>query len=274
MDFYSDFPRGNSKFIKDSKRLYKDESFLYSLCNYKNDYTHIILICKHHGPFRTIPKNHLEGKTKCPSCSRKRTTWTRMKLLTYLKLKKYSSIKLLTKGDSFHLSDLLQLDCDKHGAYETTLKNLVLRKLPCIHCQKLFESVKTKGNERMNTEEFIIKAKLKYGDKYTYGDAIYTSSKDTIIITCPQHGNFPKVAAHFLNGNECPTCLIEKRRNDATEENIKFLQTAYPTFTFSYEGTCLFHSTAVSIVCPNGHAKVRSFKALHRGKHKCRICNL
>ena len=56
------------------------------------------------------------------------------------------------------------------------------------------------------TEDFIATSKLIHEDVYSYNRAIYTSSKNKVIITCPHHGDFFIDPLNHLNGRTCPSC--------------------------------------------------------------------
>jgi len=55
------------EFIEMSINLHGDK-YDYSLVNYKNNYSKIIILCKTHGEFNQIPSNHLSGKG-CDLCN-------------------------------------------------------------------------------------------------------------------------------------------------------------------------------------------------------------
>ena len=57
------------QFIEDSKKKFGDK-FDYSLCNYINNKTKVILICKkHNNKFEIAPKIHLFKKGGCKLCA-------------------------------------------------------------------------------------------------------------------------------------------------------------------------------------------------------------
>lgn len=60
-----------------------------------------------------------------------------------------------------------------------------------------------------NTNSFIERYISIYNDKYTYNNAVYTGTLDTIIITCKVHGNFYTIPNRFLRGKGCPECSKE-----------------------------------------------------------------
>lgn len=54
-------------FIMKSKHRYTDLD--YSLVEYKNETTPVVLICKQHGEFTTTPKHHTNRSKGCRKCS-------------------------------------------------------------------------------------------------------------------------------------------------------------------------------------------------------------
>lgn len=63
------------------------------------------------------------------------------------------------------------------------------------------------GSRQSNTEEFIIKAKIKHGELYNYDNVKYVNSCTKVSITCPLHGEFLQTPAHHLHGTRCPSCF-------------------------------------------------------------------
>jgi hypothetical protein len=58
----------------------------------------------------------------------------------------------------------------------------------------------------LTTEEFIKRAKEKYGDLYNYSKVDYKNSKDKVIIICPDHGEFEQIPSNHLRGHNCLKC--------------------------------------------------------------------
>ena len=68
--------------------------------------------------------------------------------------------------------------------------------------ERSMESVKKK------TREFVEKALLVHGARYTYDKVVYVNSKHKVCVTCPQHGDFfVRPDTHLQYG------LIQKTRN-------------------------------------------------------------
>lgn len=58
----------NKVFIKESKNVHGDR-YDYSLVKYKNSNERVSVICKEHGVFNIVARNHLYSSQGCPSCS-------------------------------------------------------------------------------------------------------------------------------------------------------------------------------------------------------------
>ena len=55
-------------FIEKSKEVHGDK-YLYDFVDYKNNKTHVKLVCPEHGIFITRPDNHIISKNGCPVCA-------------------------------------------------------------------------------------------------------------------------------------------------------------------------------------------------------------
>ena len=77
--------------------------------------------------------------------------------------------------------------------------------------------------KKLTTEEFILKAKLVYGEKYDYSLTEYINSKLKIKIICPEHGIFEQIPNSHLNGYECYHCGNNIRILKNAMNNISFI---------------------------------------------------
>lgn len=81
--------------------------------------------------------------------------------------------------------------------------------------------------KKLTREEFIERAKKRYGDKYDFSRVVYDSFNSEIIVGCSKHGFVKTKAYGVLRGTwECPMCRQEKRmlnamvRTDAKAKTI------------------------------------------------------
>lgn len=77
-----------------------------------------------------------------------------------------------------------------------------------------------RNTKPLTTEEFIIRAIKKHGNKYDYSKSIYINSLSKIIITCKLHGDFEQKAANHLTGNGCPYCAGKLHTTESTIKRL------------------------------------------------------
>lgn len=73
------------RFIKKATVLFKDK-YDYSLAEFYDWNTKLMIMCKHHGQFKIRPGAHLRKSVGCPKCRNAQVTcWTRTSKRTILK---------------------------------------------------------------------------------------------------------------------------------------------------------------------------------------------
>ena len=74
--------------------------------------------------------------------------------------------------------------------------------------------------KRLTTEQFIERSRAVHGDKYVYDKVDYKTALTHVIITCPEHGDFPQTPDHHLGGEGCEKCGHKTRsdRRRSTKE--------------------------------------------------------
>jgi hypothetical protein len=108
------------------------------------------------------------------------------------------------------------ITCPKHGDFEQRPHNHFGGKnnvgQGCPKCGRSF-----------SLEEFIAKARLIHGDKYSYLKSIYVRIDKKLTITCDIHGDFQQKPAGHLSGRGCKLCgfLIQAKSNKSFEKFIK-----------------------------------------------------
>jgi hypothetical protein len=106
----------------------------YSLVNYINNSTNIIITCKIHGEFKQTPANHLKGKN-CSKCS----NVYKMNTSEFIE----KSIQLY--GDKFDYSDVkyikmkshINIICKEHGKFQQTPDAFLRGYNGCIKCSNI-----------------------------------------------------------------------------------------------------------------------------------------
>ena len=127
----------------------------------------------------------------------------------------------------------------------------------------------------MTQKEFIEKAILVHGNKYSYEHVEYVNSSTKVVITCKIHGNFLQVPNSHLRGHNCKKCT------DATNYTIdkrkqSFLQkatTKFPDLDFSVI-TWVDLSTPIQVTCKtHGVFTITPHALLHQNCKGCPKCN-
>lgn len=214
----------NNEFILEAKLAHGDK-YDYSLTEYNGVNEKIIIICKEHGQFKQIARDHKKGQN-CPICSKKEK---------YNKIRynlKELSLKINTiHGDKYHyydltvnsLKDKIKIFCDIHGEFEQRV-DIHLKGEGCKSCYLEKRSVEA----RLTREEFIEKANLIHNNEYNYDSTYYVSCDKKVKIKCLLHGEFEQNANSHLNGRGCPICSQSKGekeiRKHLEKNNIKFTQ--------------------------------------------------
>ena len=186
------------EFIKKAREKHGNK-YDYSKVVYKTMHEKICIVCPEHGEFWQLPCNHLKYDTCCPKCNTKVSD-------------KFDFIKKAKEihGDKYDYSKVDYKDshtkvciiCPEHGEFWQTPHGHLTGK----GCQKC-----ASNKLRSTTEEFIKKARKKYGDKYDYSKVDYKDSITDVIILCPIHGEFKQSPRYHLHRGTCPNCVKDKR---------------------------------------------------------------
>ena len=132
---------------------------------------------------------------------------------------RYGNLYDLSQAIYLSARKKLRIGCATHGHFAATPDELFQtdRLDACPHCSR------TKRLEKLrkkNCEEFFAKARAKYGDAFSFEDAVYTDSQSPIKITCKEHGSFLRAPVRFLRGITCPKCG-ENRRNNSRRLSLE-----------------------------------------------------
>lgn len=92
--------------------------------------------------------------------------------------------------------DKVIITCKNHGDFEQTPRNHLMG-AGCAKCA---------GSHIYSTQEWVQEARAVHGDRYDYERVIYVRSRDKVIITCKEHGDFEQQSNSHLSGNGCPSC--------------------------------------------------------------------
>ena len=226
--------RTQEEFLIKAKEIHGNK-YDYSKVKYVNAHTKVIIICPEHGEFLQSPNHHLRGQ-KCPKCSgaAKSNTDEFIKKAQLIHGNKYdySETVYITAAKK------VKIICPLHGEFYMTGNNH-LRGQGCGKCAK--------SGVKLETSEFIEKAKEIHGDKYDYSKVNYISRKTNICIICPEHGEFWQTPNSHLAGNGCPKCKgWVLSGEDFCEKAKKIHSDKYDYSEVEYNKSC----EKVKIICP------------------------
>jgi len=210
------------EFIDKSIELHGDK-YEYSKVEYKLTNKKIIIICKKHGEFEILPMVHIRvrGNGGCKECKKISISTVHKKTID-----EFINEAIIIHGNKYDYSKVeyknsqekVIIICKKHGEFLQAPKNH-LQKNGCIKCS---------GTYQYSNEEFIIKAREIYGDKYDYSKVNYKGMNKKITIICKKHGDFILYPIKHIHRNQCcPKCLIINKYSKVSISYLKFISKLY-----------------------------------------------
>lgn len=242
-------------FVKEARAIFGTQ-YDYSKTNYVSAHIKVVIICPKHGEFEQSPNNHIRG-CGCRKCGRRGQFTTRdyIELARELRGDKYD----YSKVDYQNSQDQIIIICPDHGEFRQIPTNH-LQGADCLKCSNIY---------RRTTEDFIKEVAKIHNGKYGYLKTEFTTVDSSIIITCPNHGNFEQKARDHLRGAGCQKCSKKYRRSN--EEFIKESNHIHNNF-YDYSKTCFsVISEKVIIICPF-HGDFEQLAVNHLSGHGCIDC--
>ena len=156
--------------------------------------------------------------------------------------------------------------CPIHGAF-TQRVDSHLRGRGCQTCMR----DKISKARSLTTDEFIIRAKKKFNDKFDYSQTEYLGTKTNVIIICKIHGAFNQTPETHLAGYTCcPQCSGTLIKNNDT-----FIQSAITVHGRTYDYSKMSYKTAhikIEIICV-AHGSFWQTPNSHLSGRGCPKCN-
>lgn len=187
------------EFIIKSKKLFGNK-FNYCKTIYKTWLVKLILICDKHNDFEISPKNHLRSdKGGCKLCAKE-------KLSCRKTMDEFIRDARVVHGNMYDYSKAIYVTyqiplliiCPIDGEFlQKPSDHLGGSNCPICH-----------GKSEKKTQNFINKAKIKFGDIFDYSSVIFTTNNKEININCLKHGIFSvypenHIRQKFGGCNEC-----------------------------------------------------------------------
>jgi len=119
--------------------------------------------------------------------------------------------------------------------------------------------------KQKTTEQFIIDAKQKHGDKYDYSKVVYENNLKEVKIICKDHGEFLQLPKTHKRGNGCKDCGRKKTINGKKSNTNDFIEKAIKIHGDKYDYSkvdYIKNRTKIIIICqkhgeflqkPNNH---------------------
>ena len=224
------------------KALHKfGNKFDYSQVKYTGSRNPIIIICPKHGEFQTTSFDFLQSEFGCKKCA-----YEKRKMPSKLTIEQFIARAQQVHGKKYDYSNVeyvnsstpITITCPIHGDFKQ-VPNDHLSGCGCPTCSK---------RKRVDTAEFIRRARLVHGDKYDYSKVDFKNVHTKIDIICPIHGVFPQYPKAHWRGDGCPKC---RNYFEWTTEN--FIQKAKEVHgdKYDYSKTIIEgRDIKTCIVCP------------------------
>jgi hypothetical protein len=254
-------------FIERAKKIHNDK-YNYSCVDYQNIKTNVSIICKIHGPFLQKPHNHLAGKG-CRICGnnniKKKLTKNTEKFVkdaTIIHGQKYD----YSKSNYINNLEEVIIICPEHGEF--------LQK-PKVHkkghgCQKCGK------NDKLDTNEFIERAKKIHKNTFDYSNVNYINNSTNVSINCKIHGQFLQRPDVHLRGSGCKMCkneLLSNLRKKSNEEFIEEAKLIHGENTYNYSFVQYIGDYYdVTIICSE-HGEFLQKPRNHLRGHGCNKCS-
>ena len=126
----------------------------------------------------------------------------------------------------------------------------------------------------LTQDQFIEKAKIIHGDKYSYDNTSYKNCYEKIIITCKEHGDFYQLSNNHLQGQGCPKCRFENTRQILKFNNNDFIEKAKAIHGDKYDYSKVNYINAhkkIIIICPT-HGEFEQKPGHHLEGYNCKKC--
>lgn len=189
------------QFIEEARAVHGDR-YDYSLVEYTTNKGKVKIVCGIHGISEVGAIEHIRG-ANCYKCGKENmASKCRITKEDFIKKSKevhrdkydYSLVEYV--NNKTHV----KIICPVHGEY---LKSPEKHKAGS-GCRKCLSKKNTK-----TTESFVNECRIIHDNFYEYEKTNYIHSNKTVIITCPNHGDFEQKAKTHREGNGCKKCSLE-----------------------------------------------------------------
>ena len=267
--------KSNTKeFIEKAIKIHGDK-YDYSLVEYKNCITKVIIICKIHGEFLLSPDSHFKKKRICHLCKLDNININ-------IEKKEEFILNANTKHNykyDYNLVEYKNCDtkviiiCKIHGEFEQTPYNHLNYNNCCNKCP--IKNINSYDKKDYKTD-FINKAIIIHNDKYDYSKVKYLNMNMNVIIICKIHGEFEQTPRNHLRRlNCCKYCIPIKNINKIQLTTEEFIKKAIEIHGKKYDYNLVEYKncdTKVIIICKI-HCDFEQTPYQHLRTYGCKICS-
>ena len=191
-------------------KLAKENPTIEVLSPYMGNKQYITVRCKIDGTVWQTKPNWLKAGKGCQTCYDNRRGKNRVK-----SLEKFIEEAREVHGDKYDYSKVVYINdtekvclvCRQHGEFWISPAKHLRDKQGCPTC----------GRRRIDTTDFIQRAKLIHGDRYDYSKTIYQGRFIPTTIICPIHGEFLQKPDKHLSAHGRPLCKESKSERSIRE---------------------------------------------------------
>lgn len=162
--------------------------------------------------------------------------------------------------------------CSVHGYFRIVAN----KHLNCGQGCSLCKNQRTSERLLSNTQKFIEKALLVHGYKYDYSETVYKCSREKVIITCPEHGDFLQTPNNHLRKKGCPKCgdrIRGLRKRVPLEKFISRSQSIHGNIYDYSKVDYINNSIPIDIICKE-HGSFKQAPGNHLSGKGCPLCGV
>ena len=263
------------EFILRAKEVHGNKYDYSKATDYQGYRYEVTIVCPRHGGFKPTGNSHIYDKSGCPDCGRKSGSKKRTNTIEEILARakevhgnKYDYSKSIY--DKYHNNMIIT--CTKHGDFNQTPANH-LNGAGCKDCAKELSSNK----QKYSTQDFIKKAKKKFGSKYDYSKVTYIDSYTKVKIICRKHGEFEQLPTTHLRKSTtygCSDCAHEQIAKKQSLMRKDFLIRAKKIHgdKYDYSEVKFKKSNEITTIICKIHGKFPQSPKLHLRGHGCEDC--